>query len=414
MILDRVSLFASTYYHFTSEIGFIKRILMTQTMRVAVMLDLQWPYKRHSDVFAGTQQYAGKAGNWDCVVDERVLDSLPISRRKSIPYDGVIARATAELEVRAGKLNLPVVNVWLGSPARNLAGVFPDFVTAARMRAEHLLSRGFRNFASLTFRRDQAHKIEADEFARVVGEQGYACQRALLNVQYAHSAKQWRHTQCIIRDWMAKWTAPIGIYVGAEEIGRHVAQLCRSSGLRVPYDVAIIAGLNQPTLCEHPAPGLTSVEIGYERVGFEAARLLDRLMDGDVPTHKHILIPPVGIVARQSTDFIAVEDQLVAAALKFIAERGHTSIGVAEVAAAVATSRATLERRFRAHLGRPIAAEIRRLRIERAKRGLAETDRSIGVIALDAGFSGAKSMCRVFQRDLGLSPGEFRRSLKTH
>jgi hypothetical protein len=100
---------------------------MPSTRRVALMLDLEWPYKRHADLFAGTQQYASDHG-WESIIDEFVYDTLPVRGTQRASYDGVIARATKTLAERAARLNIPVVNVWLSSPALNkLPGVFPDY-----------------------------------------------------------------------------------------------------------------------------------------------------------------------------------------------------------------------------------------------------------------------------------------------
>ena len=89
--------------------------------RVAFMLDLEWPYKRHTSTFAGTQRYAQEQG-WESMIDEYVAESLPARRTKSIPYDGVIGRVTKRLAERAARIGLPVVNVWLSSPVwRQLA-----------------------------------------------------------------------------------------------------------------------------------------------------------------------------------------------------------------------------------------------------------------------------------------------------
>jgi LacI family transcriptional regulator len=187
-----------------------------------------------------------------------------------------------------------------------------------------------------------------------------------------------------------------------------VIQICRNRGWSVPHDVAMIAGSNEASLCDHPQPGLTSVELGYGRIGYEAARLLDRLMDGEPRPTRPILMPPVGLIVRASTDFFAVEDESVAAALRFISSHIREPIGVDDIAEAVGVSRRTLECRFREQMDRPIAAEVRRLRIELAKRRLAESDASIGRVAQESGFANASRMSEVFQRELGLTPRDYR------
>ena len=182
----------------------------------------------------------------------------------------------------------------------------------------------------------------------------------------------------------------------------------------MPEDVAIIAGMNEETLCENPRPSLTSVEFGNERIGYEAARLLDRLMDekdhgAKTFSGERILLPPQGLVIRESTDFYAVNDSLVTAALEFISAQSHRPISPADVAQAVSTELRTLQRRFSKHLSRPIAAEIRRVRIERARRELTQTDRSIANISRAAGFGEPMRMYEVFVRELGVAPSEYRK-----
>ena len=383
------------------------------------MLELEWPYKRHAGIFAGAQQYAEELG-WESTIDEFDAQKLPAGRTKSLPYDGVIARASKQLAQRAGRLGLPVVNVWVGSPVRQqLPGVFTDFAAIGQMRAEHLLARGLRRFAAFGTG-DYGAQRELAAFQDTVREAGFPCMTAGVSINALDSYALWQKTEKRIGASMQQWQPPIGVNSTHEDTGRLVAQMCRHRGWRVPHDVAIVAGQNEETMCERPRPSLTSVECGYERIGYQAALLLDRLMDekqrgkrgkrnkeNEAP--EHILLPPVGIVARRSTDFHAVDDELIGAALGFIAANSYRKIVPSDVAQAVNTGLRTLQRRFRKYLDRPIATEIRRVRIERAKRELTQTDKSIASISRDVGFDSPTRMHEVFCRELGVSPTEYRR-----
>lgn len=382
---------------------------MPKPRRVAVMLNLEWPYKRHTGIFAGTQEYAQERG-WESIIDEYADNTVAARRAASVSYDGVIARATRRLALRAARLNIPVVNVWFSSPMwRSLPGVFADFSAIGRLRAEHLLARGFRRFAALTSSDDRGEEFEAKAFAATLAEAGYPCLAAKTPLSSVSSLKHWRKTERTIAAWMEDWQLPIGVYIGSESHGRMVVQMCRNRGWRVPEDVAIITGWNEETFCEHLRPTLSSVEVGFRRIGYEAARLLDRLMDGSAPPAGPILLPPQGLIVRESTDFFAVDDASVSAALRFIAAQSHLAIGPDDVARAVACGTRTLQRRFRQHLNRAIGAEIRRVRIERAKRELAETERRISEIARDAGFGPPMRMYEIFVRELGVTPSQYRR-----
>lgn len=378
--------------------------------RVAIMLELDWPYKRHAGIFAGTQQYAQEHG-WESIIDEYADDTLARADGGTIPYDGIIARVTRRLARRASRLKVPLVNVWFSSPAwRSLPGVFPDFVAIGRLRAEHLLSRGFRRFAAMTADGDRSHAAEIESFTSTIKEAGFSCLSVQVPLNATSSLSLWRKTERIIAAWIAGWQPPIGVFVGAESLARTVVPMCRSRGWRVPEDVAIIAGCNEETFCEHLRPTLTSVEVGFERVGYEAARRLHSLMEGREPLEpQHLLLPPQGLIVRESTDFYAVDHPLVRASLEFIAANSHRPIVTADVARAVATGDRTLERCFRKYLNRPIAAEIRRVRIERAKRELTQSDRPLADIARDVGFRVEQRMYQVFRRELGITPKQYRR-----
>lgn len=390
---------------------------MSQARRVALMLDLRWPLKRHAHIFAGTQRYADEQG-WDSFIDEYADEHLSKPSTKSSPYDGVIGRVSAKLAECCRRRRLPLVNVWFNSPARErLPGVFPDMAAAGRLQAEHLLSRGLRRFAVLT-REDQLQKREAASFREVVKKAGFECLVEKLPLDPSRSYSSWQKTERRLEAWMDEWQLPIGVSICTEEAGRLVVQLCRRRGWRVPGDVAIIAGMNEETLCDHPRPSLTSMEMGYERVGYEAARLLDQLMKqndkrrraaGKLAAPRQIILPPQGLVVRESTDFYSVDDELVTGALRFIATNSHRPINCDDVARSLQIQTRTLQRRFREVVDWPIADEIRRVRIERAKRELTQTKRSLADIARDVGFGDRMRMYEVFRRELGVTPREYRK-----
>lgn len=389
---------------------------MPKPQRVAFMMDLSWPYKRHLDIFAGAQKYAQEKG-WHSIIDEYAYDSL---KSDSCQYDGVIGRATVSLARQAKRRNIPLVNVWLSSPVTNqVPGVFSDFKAAGQMRAELLISRGFLRFAALTGHPNRSHDRELKAFRRVVLEHGGSCVSARIPQGFVDTLKAWRKTEKVVADWMNKFELPIGVFCGPMPEARIFAQMCLARGWRIPQDVAIVAGNNEELFCEHPRPSLSSLELGQDRIGYEAARMLDRLMNRKKRGQKirptkagsdveHVLIPPKALVLRESTDFFAVDDEIIAQALEFIATNSHKPIGPDDVAKALTAHTRTLQRRFSKYLNSSIAAEIRRVRFERAKRELTQSDRSIAQISAAVGFGLTPRMNQVFRHELGVTPSEYR------
>lgn len=389
---------------------------MTRSPTVALAVGMNWTYKRHLGIVAGVQDFADEQG-WNIIVDEFPANNLSAKRSNPVSYDGIIARAKDKLPNRSQRLGIPLVNVWLSSPVQaKLPGVFPDFAAAGRIRAEHLMSRGLRQFAAMGTREDAACKIELQAFRETVEDAGFDYHEVEVPISHSSSYALESKAEKLIDGWMGQWKPPIGVFVYDDVDGRLIAQNCRRRGWRVPEDVAIVSGANEEIVCARPRPSLTSLDRGYERVGYLAAKLLAELMSNQVDDNKvisdtppkHILVPPVGLVVRESTDFFSASDDLVAAAISFISSNCHKQIGQEDVARSVVSETRTLQRRFRKTLNRSIAEMICHVRIERAKRELVHSKRSMKAIARDVGFGSPMRMYNTFRRVLGVNPTEFR------
>lgn len=212
-----------------------------------------------------------------------------------------------------------------------------------------------------------------------------------------------------LRRWLSALPKPVGLFAGNDLCGSQLSEACHEAGLRIPEDVALVGVDNDDLFCELTRPSLSSVAIPAERIGYEAASLLDRRLEGVKPPRKPLLFPPLGVVARQSSDLVASDEPEVTAALRFIRNHSHTPISVSDVLREIAVSRSGLERQFRQVLRRGVGDEIRRAHLERAKSLLAGTDLSVAVVAKQSGYSGIKHLCTVFRQATGLTPTAYRR-----
>ena len=413
---------------------------MASQRRVAVAMDIDKPFRHHTLTFAGIHDYAEQQENWHLIVDDWADRTLPASADAASPYDGMIGRITKLGADRARRLDVPVVNVWFNSPARGLPGVFIDYDECGRLMAEHLLARGFRNFGVLRHAADRATRImgnafekavrdaDCDDFSKIVLAADEKAQSRISGQCDLSDYQQWKHAMRAIDQWMENWSVPIGLYIYDVANARVVIEKCAARGWRVPEDVAIVAGKNEETQCERPSPSMTSLEMPNQQIGYQAARLLDELMDEKEkrkrkrkgkkkgkrkkavePEPKTTLLLPVGIVGRQSTDFHAVDDNSVRRALGYMDANLHRPIHVEDIADYVEVSRRTLATRFRDHLGRSIASELQRLRIERVKRELTGTDDSIYKIAPRTGYASVRTLNDVFIKAVGCTPREYRK-----
>ena len=195
-----------------------------------------------------------------------------------------------------------------------------------------------------------------------------------------------------------------------DDRGQQLLNACRQIETAVPDQVAVVGVDNDEELCNLSTPALSSVDVNAERNGFVASGLLAGMMSGKKPfPGSEVLFPPSHVVTRRSTDTFAADDPLMARALKFIRDHAASTIGVDDVVRAALTSRRKLERQFETLLSRSPNQEIVRIRIERARSLLLETDLSLAAVARQSGFGGVKYFGDAFRRHTGTSPGEFRR-----
>jgi len=375
--------------------------------RVAVMIRLDYALAHHVQAFGGIQQFAAQNG-WRVTLDP--FADRRLSDRKA-DYAGVIARATTALRRQAARRGVPVVNVWHNSPvARQLPGVYPNGEAAGRAVAEHLLGRGLTRFGVLTARRDRISSLLLAGFQRRLGESGFQSSVCRIAHRLFDEARAWRSARESIAAWVGELQMPIGVFATDDRFAHTLADLCTAEhGIAIPHDLALIGAGNERAYCENPWIALSSIDLNFYQVGWRAAALLDQLMDGAEPPPGPLLVEPGELVPRQSTDVMAVDHPDVAAALRFIARNSDRAIQVQDVADAVATSRRTLQRRFRDKLGRSIAGQIEALRLERLKRLLVSTDEPVKSLAPRCGFRSFHHLYRAFVRVEGIPPNQYRK-----
>jgi hypothetical protein len=198
---------------------------MSIKKRVAIMMELQDPWQRHLEIFSGILNYAREQGDWECVIDEFVPLSLPDEPTGPLPYDGVIARATKTLAMKAARLHLPVVNTWFHSPAKELPLVHVDFGMCARLSFEHLAERGFRHLGYIVLHgmRDQA--LQVDRMGRLSRENGLSFFHLHLKRNYGRNPRDWTKMLEQLDQWLDRIRTPIGIVIaeGISGPGLHPA-----------------------------------------------------------------------------------------------------------------------------------------------------------------------------------------------
>ena len=377
---------------------------------IAVAIDMEWPLRRHHDIFAGIQTFASKHHPQDWrLIPDNFPDAVLTGKLRGPQYSGVIGRLNAALQDVLTDLQVPAVNVWIRSSAHGkVPSVLSDIRSSARMAVEHFAARGIRRVAYIGIRNDLASQIQEAAFKAEARKRGFPCSSHKCRDSVEQNIEAWSRFCRQVDGWLARWEAPIGVFTHHDLNARQLSTVATRAGWVIPDQLSVLGSGNNTVYCESMRPTLSSIHPGYRQVGYRAAEVLDAIMSGARPPSEPLWISPVEVAMRRSSDVFAVADPAVAAALRFMAEHCHQCLNVDIVAAKTGVGRRTLERRFRSTLGRSINQELNRLRVERMKRFLIETDDPIKSLVSDAGFGSAEQMRLVFRDMTGYSPGSFR------
>jgi len=363
----------------------------------------------------GVARYVRQHGPWSISFQERGLGDSAPPWLENWEGDGILARVeNPQMATAISRVKVPAVDLRYLLPNLKIPSVRTDDAAATALAWEHLRERGFLHFAYCGFNGADYSDIRRDQFAQRVSQAGLLCHIYIDPLKPSHHASTLKHEEVGLTDgerlaqWIKQLPKPIGLMACNDIRGQQVLNACRSIGVAVPDDMAVIGVDNDEVLCELSDPPLSSVVANTERIGYEAADLLNRLMAGSPPPDQPLVVGPLGIVTRRSTDVLAVDDRHVATAVRFIRERACEGMDVSDVLRAVPLSRSMLERRFAQVLNRSPKEEIMRVRLNRAKQLLTETDFPLPLVAEKIGLEHPEYLNVIFKKKVGMTPARFR------
>ncbi|WP_438480291.1 substrate-binding domain-containing protein [Oleiharenicola lentus] len=333
---------------------------------------------------------------------------------RRLRVDGVIARvATRRNETTLAGLGVPVVNVSGQIATPRLALINTDDARVGQLAFRHLHGRAYRNFAYCGNTTHLGSVLRYRGFNQEAKRTGIAAPVARHNLPRGdQNAPYPDATRARLVTWLQSLPRPVGILGFTDRVALELAEACAHLGLRVPEDVAIMGVGNDLARVEFAHVPLTSVQLNTQQIGMLAAETLQQLMDDSRKPGGETLVSPQKIVARQSTNRHAVDDEAVATALDYIREHAGNTIYVEDVARAAGVTRRVLELRFRVALGSAVNAEILRTHFERAEELMSEPALTLGEIAYAAGFESPSVFATAFRQRHGVAPSEYRKKLR--
>ena len=392
----------------------IKRKRRKGPVRVALFLEEMGPYGERA--MQAIAQFAKGRGTWR--VDMANFGEVGTEEIAAGKVDGVIFGRWGALPALMNAISrsgVPAVDIsgadeMQTPPAR----IMPDDRAVGVMAAEHFLARGFEHFAYYGLPDEFNHRWEK---ARRGGFHDALAGRGFTTNCFNGSARGWRELHDVVHlsalsRWLVKLPKPCGVLCCIDAFAYEILRLSREAGIVVPEDVAVCGVDNRLWICMLANPTITSIPLDGAQAGARGAQLLAGLMEGRRVPPDPILIPPLPIEQRESTNVYAFHDADVVEALHYIRDHCNRPIAIADMLRTIPVSRRSLEMRFKNLTGQTLQAEIWRAHLDRAKRLLLETDLSIYKVGENSGFRTSATFNVMFRRAIGMTPTEFRRQVK--
>lgn len=378
---------------------------------MALLVETSNEYAR--GLLRGIIAYVREHRPWSTYLAEQARGDEPPAWLQDWQGDGIIARVENKRICKAvSGLNMPVVDVSAANLAPGVPWVETDDTAIAAAAFEHLLERGFRNFAFVGDDRFNWSTWRRERFVARAAAAGFEVSVVHSSV-VARAGAEWTAETTQLSHWLLSLPKPVGVMACYDLLGRQVLESCRQASLAVPDEVAVIGVDDDELICELSDPPLSSVAPDAHRTGYDAAALLDRMMAGErVPAEGHF-VRPLGVVSRASSDVLAIDDVDVSVAVRFIREHACQGMDVNDVVERVALSRRVLEARFKKLIGRSPHEEIDRVQMNRAQELLRETNLSLVQVAAKVGFPHAEYLSVVFKKKTGMTPREYRKQHRT-
>jgi LacI family transcriptional regulator len=372
--------------------------------KIALMLDYESFVERQ--VFEGVYEYSSTLGTWDFFTAQCIV-GLSLGDLYNWNGDGVIGFIRdRDLAARVVHSGLCAVNISSAAPEFPIPSIRRDLEAAAASVGGYFIQKGYKNFAYYNMGNDARSCASMTSYRQWLKQQGISC-HVFSQAKDMSKNDNWIDFQGKLVRWLQQLPKPVAIWCADDKFGARILAAAGQISISMPDQLAVMGWNNDPLICLHTQPTLTSIEIPWRTIGYRAAAMLDRLFAGK-QSEPFELIAPERIVERESTNATIVNDPVVEKAIEYIEAHACDPVYVTDVVARLPIGRRQFENRFYAALSQSPNTYILRSRLRKACQLLKDTDLSVGEIAARCGFRGHNAMDAVFGREIGLSPSRYR------
>ena len=380
--------------------------------KILLLTDFSSGYSRN--LLKGIVRYSKEVGNWSfqrMPLYYRMLygENGVVEWAKKWQADAIIAQLTDVNIELLNDLNIPIIVQNYRDRNKAVSNLTGDYFNTGVMAAKFFLNRGYRNFAFYGFKGAIWSRERADGYSHEIEKQGYKL--AVLENDNK-DREEWSYNHTVLGNWLQSLPKPVALFACDDHFALQISETCNVYNINVPDDIAILGVDNDDLLCNISDPPLSSIVLDVENGGYNAGKLLHQLITKEITEPFNIVVNPLIIERRKSTEKYAVSDKNIRTILNYIEKNYANHLSVEELVKQVPLSRRVLEKKFKEETGESLYQYIQNYRIDQFTRLLITTDYSLFEAALQSGFENYKNVSRIFRKYKSLSPAEYRKRYK--
>lgn len=380
--------------------------------KILLLTDFSSGYSRN--LLKGIVRYSKEVGNWSfqrMPLYYRMLygENGVVEWAKKWQADAIIAQLSDVNIELLNDLNIPIIVQNYRDRNKAVSNLTGDYFNTGVMAAKFFLNRGYRNFAFYGFKGAIWSRERAYGYSHEIEKQGYKL--AVLENDNKDK-EEWSYNHTVLGNWLQSLPKPVALFACDDHFALQISETCNVYNINVPDDIAILGVDNDDLLCNISDPPLSSIVLDVENGGYNAGKLLHQLITKEITEPFNIVVNPLIIERRKSTEKYAVSDKNIRTILNYIEKNYANHLSVEELVKQVPLSRRVLEKKFKEETGESLYQYIQNYRIDQFTRLLITTDYSLFEAALQSGFENYKNVSRVFRKYKSLSPAEYRKRYK--
>lgn len=380
--------------------------------KILLLTDFSSGYSRN--LLKGIVRYSKEVGNWSfqrMPLYYRMLygENGVVEWAKKWQADAIIAQLSDVNIELLNDLNIPIIVQNYRDRNKAVSNLTGDYFNTGVMAAKFFLNRGYRNFAFYGFKGAIWSRERADGYSHEIEKQGYKL--AVLENDNK-DREEWSYNHTVLGNWLQSLPKPVALFACDDHFALQISETCNVYNINVPDDIAILGVDNDDLLCNISDPPLSSIVLDVENGGYNAGKLLHQLITKEITEPFNIVVNPLIIERRKSTEKYAVSDKNIRTILNYIEKNYANHLSVEELVKQVPLSRRVLEKKFKEETGESLYQYIQNYRIDQFTRLLITTDYSLFEAALQSGFENYKNVSRIFRKYKALSPAEYRKRYK--